>query len=61
MKRTTTAEATQAKTPVCQPVYKTGFHTDEEEFDVSRVDLGSTVNNSVGEDLLAPTRPPTLP
>ena len=60
IKRTTTVEVAQAKTPVCQPVYQTGFHTDEEECDDSRVDSEFRVINSVREGLLLP-RPPPLP
>ena len=51
-------EAAQAKTPVCQPVYQTGFHADEKDFDRSWVDSESRGNNSNKEDLLPPPPPP---
>ena len=53
-------EVAQAKTPVCQPVDQTGFHTDEKEFCCSRVDSESRANNSIDEDLLLPAPPPCL-
>jgi len=54
-------QAAQAKTPVCQPVYQTGFHAAEKEFDRSWVDSGSIVNNFIEEDLLSPLPLPYLP
>ena len=54
-------EVAQAKTPVCQPVYQIGFHTDEKEFDRSWVVSESRGNNSIEDDLLIPPCPPSLP
>ena len=54
-----TTKAAQAKTLVCQPVYQTGFYTDEKDFDRSWVDSESRGNNS-SKDLLPPCLPPSL-
>ena len=52
------AEVAEAKTPVCHPVYQTGFHTDEREFGGSRVNSESR-GNSIEDDLLFPLLPPS--
>ena len=52
------AEVAEAKTPVCQPVYQTGFHTEEREFGGSRVNSESR-GNSMEEDSLLLLPPPS--
>ena len=48
MNRTAMTEVAQAKTPVCQPVYQTGFQGGKIEFGRSLVNSETGVNNSIG-------------